>query len=182
MKLSDIAGVLGKVAPTIAAAAGGPLAGSAVTAIEGVFGLKPEGDATKRQDAAAAAIAGASPEQLLNLKKADADFQSRMAELGFENAAELEKLAGEDRANARNREMNVKDFTPRVLAIAITFGFFALLGYMAGFQVPAESKDLLNVMVGTLGTAWVAIVTYYFGSSAGSDAKTQLLAAKSDKQ
>src|SRR6266571_1556152 len=36
--------------------------------------------------------------------------------------------------------------------------------------------DLAKIMVGTLGTAWVGVTSYYFGSSRGSDRKTELLA------
>jgi hypothetical protein len=175
-KWTDSLAILGKIAPSIAAAAGGPLAGSAVTAIESVFGLKPEAEPARRQDAAAAAIATASPDQLLALKKADQDFQARMTELGFQDAEALAKIGNDDRDSARKREMSVRDFTPKVLAISVTAGFFGFLLLLSLRGVPESSRDLINIMVGALGTAWAGIVAYYFGSSAGSARQTELLA------
>jgi predicted Na+-dependent transporter len=61
-----------------------------------------------------------------------------------------------------------RDWTPHVLALIVTFGFFALLGYLAVRPVPAESKDVLNIMLGSLASGWVSIVSYYFGASLGS--------------
>ncbi len=175
-KWTDALKILGQIAPSIGAAAGGPLGATAVTALESVFGLHPEGDLPKRQEAVSTSIAAASPETLLALKKADQDFQSHMAELGFADTEALAKLADEDRDSARKREISVRDFTPRALAIGVTAGFFGILFYMAGWSIPPSSKDLLNIMLGSLGAAWVSIVSYYFGSSSGSARTTELLA------
>jgi hypothetical protein len=179
MKWTDALSVLSKIAPSLASAAGGPLAGSAVTALEGVFGLHPEGDLSKRQDAVTTALAGATPETLLAVRKADQDYQSRMAELGFADAEALSKLTNEDRDSARKRELAVRDWTPRMLACSVTIGFFGILGYMSVRSVPTGSKDMLNIMLGSLGAAWIAIVSYYFGSSSESSRKTDLLATGS---
>ncbi len=175
-KWSDALKVLGQIAPSIGAAAAGPLGATAVTAIESVFGLHATGDLPARQDAVSAAISGAAPETLLALKKADQDFQAHMAELGFADTEALTKLGADDRDSARKREIAVRDATPKMLAIGVTVGFFGLLFYVAAWSVPATSKDLLNIMLGSLGTAWVSIVTYYFGSSSGSARKSELLA------
>jgi hypothetical protein len=67
-----------------------------------------------------------------------------------------------------------------VLALIVTLGFLALLGYLAAYR--PDQRDLLNVMIGALATAWVSIVSYYFGSSRGSDDKTNLLTAKKEKE
>jgi len=64
---------------------------------------------------------------------------------------------------------------PAFLAAATTFGFFSLLFLLFFKAFPPESKDILNVMLGTVGSSWTGIVGYYFGSSSGSAKKTEML-------
>lgn len=168
---------LKKIVPWIGAAATGnvpALIGLAAKTVSDVIGkdVKPE------LDSISAAVAGATPEQLLALKLADHDFSLKAKALGFETAEDLLKIDLEDRKDARAREVSLKDRIPAILAIGVTVGFFGLLFFLLRHSPPAESKDVLNIMLGSLGTAWVSIVAYYFGSSAGSAAKNELLAAK----
>ena len=72
--------------------------------------------------------------------------------------------------------MMVKDWTPSVLGYIVTVGFFGLLAYLATHDVPNTSERILDVMIGSLGTAWIGIINYYYGSSSGSSRKTELLA------
>lgn len=90
---------------------------------------------------------------------------------------ELEMLKENDAntADARAREIAVKDKTPMVLAYTITGGFFGLLAIMIFHILPNANQTLLNVMVGSLGTAWIGIVNYYFGSSQGSAKKSETI-------
>lgn len=69
-----------------------------------------------------------------------------------------------------------KDWTPRVLALGITLGFFLMLGILGFKEIPTGSKDMFNVMVGSLGTAWSGAVGYYFGSSKNAQHQNSLLA------
>lgn len=158
--------VLKTVAPTLATAAlgpFGPLAGAAISAVLGT----PAGDSK----AAEAALLTATPDQLLALKKAENDFQIQMKTLGIAE----EKLSFDDTANARAREIATKDTTPKYMAYLITLGFFATLAYLIIYGKPQTGGDVMLVMVGALGTAWSGIVQYYFGSSAGSAAKTDAI-------
>jgi hypothetical protein len=155
------------VAPTIATAMGGPLAGMATKAISEALLGKPDGTEQELVEAAAKA----TPEQLLALKKAEQEFTIKMRELDID----LERIAGADRANARDREVRTNDWTPRVLAAAITVGFFGTLSYMLTYGLPRDGGEALLVMLGTLGTSWSAIIAYYFGSSAGSRDKNETI-------
>jgi hypothetical protein len=175
-KWPDILKILTTIAPAIAATAVGPLGPIAVTALESVLGIQPSGDLPARQDVVAAAIAGATPETLMAIRKADQDFQVRMTELGFADAEALAKLAGDDRASARAREQTVRDSTPKILAYLITLGFFALLCLISFRALPDKSTSIIDIMTGALGGAWVNVIGFYYGSSQGSERKTELLA------
>lgn len=152
------------VAPTLATAVGGPLAGMATRVISEALLGKPDGTEAELVEAAKVA----TPEQLLALKNAEQDFAVRMRELDVD----LERIAQADRTSARDRETKTGDITPRFLAAAITIGFFSVLGYMIQYGLPPQGGEAMLVMLGTLGTAWGAIISYYFGSSAGSREKT----------
>jgi hypothetical protein len=156
--------VLKTVAPTLALAVGGPFGPLAAAAIHAALG-------TTDQKSAETALLNATPDQLLALKKADQDFQVRMKELDISE----EKLSFDDTANARAREIATKDSTPKYMAYLITLGFFATLAYLIIYGKPQTGGDVMLVMVGALGTAWSGIVQYYFGSSAGSAAKTDAI-------
>jgi hypothetical protein len=172
-KWQQVGTVIAKLAPTIGAAVGGPLAGSAISVIESALNLTPKGNTPAGQDAIGAALGSATQEQLLALHQADNDFAVKMAQLGFQNAESIASLAEADRANARSREVSTKDITPRVLALGVTLGFFSLLLFMAMRSVPDSSKDVLNILLGSLGAGWVSIMSYYFGSSSeNAQAKT----------
>ena len=172
----DALGVIGKLAPTIATVAGGPLAGSAVTALEGVFGLTPATpDLTQRQTEIAGAVAGATPDQLLALKKADNDFQAQMAQLGFANIKDLEALAVQDRESARQYNLAARDWTPRILGCIIVL---AVLGISYGvlFHKMAAESALAGAVIGYLFNEAGSVTKFWFGGSRSSDRQTELIA------
>jgi hypothetical protein len=102
-------------------------------------------------------------------------FDAKIAELQTQAELKLAELEAGDRNSARNREIQVKGNTPAILAFSITAGFFSVLLGMMFVEIPISAKDVLYVMVGSLGTAWTGVIAYYFGSSAGSAAKHELI-------
>lgn len=116
----------------------------------------------------------ASPDAVLAYEKALLDSRLELEKLSVER----ERIAAGDRDSARKREIETKDPTPARLALAVTLGFFGVLGYLLVAGKPAAGGDALLVMLGSLGTAWTAIISYYYGSSSSSAQKTELLARK----
>lgn len=61
------------------------------------------------------------------------------------------------------------------LALVILVVFVGALWLMLKNDVAPNMRDALLIMVGALGSAFGAVVNYYFGSSSGSAVKTGLL-------
>jgi|SRR6478609_6268037 len=76
-----------------------------------------------------------------------------------------------DVANARARQVSVKDGMPSILATVVTAGFFIILVMIMRGMVAPGAENIVNIMLGSLGTAWISVMTYYFGSSIGSKQK-----------
>jgi len=162
--------ILGTVAPFLGTMIGGPF-GAAAGKLVGQVLLGNE-DASEAE--IEKALAQATPEQLVELRRVDADYKTKMAELGIDE----QKIAAMDRDSARQREMVTKDKIPAVLALLLTFGFFGVLAMMMLYPIQQGTQGVIEVMLGSLGTAWISVITYYFGSSYGSQIKTQLLRDK----
>ncbi len=167
--MADWKKLVGAVAPGLATALGGPLAGAAVAVLaKEVLGREDASEADLAQ-----AVAAGGVDVLEQIRAADAAFATRMRELDID----VEKVHQADRVNARDREVRSGDvWTPRVLAVGITCGFFGVLGWLLAYGKPVDGGDALLVMLGALGGAWASVVAYFFGSSAGSAAKTAILA------
>jgi hypothetical protein len=175
---TDALGVVEKLAPTIAACVGGPLAGGAITALEGVFGLTPAPTASTddRQTALAEAISGATPEQLAAIRAKDQDYALGLAQAGFKDTETLASLKVQDTVSARTMQTTNKSVVPAWLTFVITVGFFGLLIGLFCAPVPEASKALIYSATGTLGTVWLVVVHFWFGSTSDTTQVNDLLA------
>jgi membrane-bound ClpP family serine protease len=152
-----------KLVPTIATCLGGPLAGLAVTAVSKALGI----DEDKVQDVIDSGKLSA--DQIASLKQAEVELQRQAQELGLN----FEQLAVQDRASARDLQKETKSIIPPLLSILVTLGFFGILGGLMSGKI--MTSDALMLMLGSLGTAWTGIIAFYFGSSASSQAKDQMI-------
>lgn len=114
-KITDaLKSLVSTVAPTIASAIGGPLAGQAVQALSNAVFGHPNGSEGEVADA----LAKATPEQLLAIKQADNTFREHMKALDVD----LKKLKYADVADARKLAQNDSK-TQRQLSGLILLGY-----------------------------------------------------------
>ena len=172
----DWKSVIGTVAPWIATAISGPLGGLAVSAAADALGLSDKTTAALKT-----AISGATPEQMLALKQADQAFALEMQKLGFKQVADLEAIAAGDRKDARDMSKTTRSPVPALLSILVTCGYFGvLIGMMTDTLKVSDSQALL-IMLGSLGTAWGGVMAFWFGTTAGSQHKNELIAKVTTK-
>lgn len=161
--------VLGAVAPALATALGGPLAGLATRELSQVL----LGHENGSEADLSTAVVGASADQLVRLREAGIAFDQRMRELDID----LERIAAGDRDSARQRESKTGDtWTPRLIAGAVLSGFLGSVWYVLSGQVKGLTDPAIMGVIGTL-IGYVSakadqVVSYYFGSSASSATKT----------
>ena len=161
--MSKLRDILAAVAPTVATALGGPLAGVATRAIAPK--MLGRDDATG--DEVQKAVVSANGADLLKLKELEAEFAKHLKDADIN----LEQIASDDRSSARNRQARMKDWTPTVLGLAIIIGFFGALAYIFFYGLPDSGSEVLLLMIGSLGAMTTQVANYYFGSSAGSKSK-----------
>lgn len=155
------------VAPMIGTALGGPLGGMAVGILADKLGVEEK---TVKAVTTAISETKLSPEQVSAIRQAEIEFQKFLGQ----NKIDLERINMENTKSARDMHIANKSYTPQLLSFVITVGFFGILGYMMTSAV--KPSEPLLIMLGSLGTAWAAVCNFWFGSTAGSARKTELIA------
>ena len=155
---------LAQIAPTIATALGGPLAGLAVEAVSKAIGVSPE-------DTQALLYNGKlTADQIGQIKLAEIALKSQAQNLGLD----FEKLAVADRSSARDMQVATKSYTPSILA-GVVIGGFAVITLMKVLGVPVAADPTIQDLLTTLRDGVILVLSFYFGSSSGSQAKDDLL-------
>ena len=171
--MDELTKMLGKVAPWLAAAAGGP-AGLATKAMSVIAEKLGASDATI--EAVTQAVAGATPEQLQALKLADLDFKLRMQELGYKNVTDLEALAVADRKDARAMQIATHSNIPAILTCGVGLAFIITLLALFKFPIPSENRDVVVYMCGQLAAAFAACLAFWVGTTRQSANKDAVIA------
>ncbi|OBQ46219.1 hypothetical protein [Halodesulfovibrio spirochaetisodalis] len=168
MDWKDIGAVVAKSAPILGAALGGPvgaIAGAAGTLVASFLGCEDSPQAVEQ-------AIKQNPETLLKLKELEAQQQAQL--IGWQKAqldAELRNVQ-----DARAREIALAKaghggaWVTGIVSLVVICGFFWMLREVV--SAPQVSEPAL-LLLGSLGTAFGAVVNYYLGSSLGSFRKDE---------
>ena len=167
----DWKSTLATVAPAIATALGGPLAGVAVSMAGKALGL---GDGATESDVEAAVLSG-NPDVLVRLREVNTQFERDMKALDID----LERIHAGNQASAR--EMAKTNMLPQIVLSFVFIGgyfgaMFALHGVLFQAQeINGQVATLFGALIGIFTRELSGIMTFWFGSSAGSKTKGEKL-------
>ncbi len=165
----------------------GKLTGSGIKLLGNVLGETPIGKVTKL----VSSVLGVgdspnevyeelekNPDAVLKLKQLEADHELELRKIYLEEF----KIEVDDKKSARDREIQLtkttgkKDWPTLVLGSVITVGFFGCISALMWVDMPQNNKEQIIYLLGALSASFTSLVNYYFGSSAGSAKKTEILA------
>lgn len=179
--------IVGTIAPTLGTLLGGPMAGTAVAALSKIF----LGTETGTEEELAVAInQGLTPEKIVEMKKIDLEHKENMAKIGFDYAKlnqETEIAYISDTADARKYKDNNVFWLGVVIltmfAVVMGMALYGTYGIISG-GIPIKDVSVVATISGFVGTiiGYVAsnaqqVVSYFYGSSAGSAQKTTEMAS-----
>lgn len=172
--------ILSKIAPELEAGltlAGGPFGGLAAMVLKGVAAIVTPGQPDATLDQVQAALAGATPDQMLALQKFNNDFKLQTQAMNLDVLKLQEELQASDAADrASARAMAVaKGIAPQlIISGAFIAGYFGILicRYMGILHADSTLDGMLQTLLGGL----TLILNFWFGSTHGSQKKDDTLA------
>lgn len=163
------------LAPTVAAALGGPLAGIAVKAIGSAMGWT---DATKDDVTKMLTTGQLSAEQVAAVRKAELELKQHESDNNFKFA----ELDVRDRESARQMQISNKSMTPEILSWLIVAATIGLEGYVLLVGLPTSAPELVvGRILGTLDTAFTGVLAYWLGSTVSARMKDATIAVQASK-
>jgi hypothetical protein len=108
-------------------------------------------------------MANPSMEDLAKIKEAELKFEAEMKK----HEVDIFALEAADVQDARKNFS--KDWTARIIGIAMIGGFLGYI-FLVTLQPPEQNSEaLINLVLGYLGGLASAVVSFYFGASNSSD-------------
>lgn len=170
MTMANWKDVISSVAPGLATAFGGPLAGAAVKVIADKVLGRP--DASEVEVIEALSSGALTGDQIVALKAAEQQFQLELERID----AAREAAALQDTQGARQQTVSLAEtgsgiaWAAPVISTVIVSGFFVCVAMLFIVQRTWDERtaNLLNVLFGALIPGFSQVCNYWLGSSAGS--------------
>ena len=145
---------------------GGAAIGTALASAIGSNSSKPE-DILAALTSSSDAIEKAKEFQLQNT--------TNMLRLHLEHAQVIYQQEVADRASARTMQISTQSYTLSSLAWIIVAGFLATVGFTLAGYTKVDSA-LAGTLIGYLSAKCEQVISFYFGSSQGSQQKDVIIA------
>lgn len=145
---------------------GGMAIGAALASAIGA----PSGDP---QDILATLTANA--DAVLKARQFELSHQETMMAMQLKYETDMYQASVEDRSSARSMQVSTKAYTVPVLAYVVVGSFIAMVASTLLGYAKVDSV-LAGTLVGYLSAKCEQVIAFYFGSSAGSQAKDTLIA------
>lgn len=171
MNFDDFKQLVRKIAPTVAAALGGPLAGVATSALSQILLGTPNADIVAVTDTMTSGTL--TPEQIVQIKQLELEYKKHETEMGFKFADlefQTDKIYLEDIQNARARQIATNDYMPQIILFC-AFLFYLFQFYIFIYaELPHDefTRALIVRGFGTVDGILIMCVSYFVGSSRGS--------------
>ena len=153
-----LGGLLKSLAPNIASAAGGPLAGMAVKMVAAKLSLHESTTANEIED-----LIEREPDKAVLVKQADEDFKLKIREMEID--LESFKTEVEDRKDARaafSTDLTHKLFS--VLTLLLSGAFVLMVTMMPHDQ---NDETIISLVLGQLSGILGTAAAFYYGGSNG---------------
>jgi hypothetical protein len=183
----DLKTFLLNIAPVIATGLGGPLAGTAVSVLSNAITGKPN---TPQAELEALVSKGLNPEQLAAITQANNDFELAMKEADIDlvkvNNAHTEAYLA-DTQNARKVSGNNESVLKlgvvvlTAFAVVISLAMYGSYEVLTGGIIPKDPATVaavfgfIGTLLGYVSANAQQVISFYYGSSQGSSAKTDAL-------
>jgi hypothetical protein len=151
-----LGGLLKSLAPTIASAAGGPMAGMAVKMAASKLGLPETATANEIED-----LIEREPDKAVLVKKADQDFKTKIREMEID--LESFKTEVEDRKDARTKFAS--DVTPKVFCILALILYGAYVMTVTILPHDQNDETIISLVLGQLSGILGTCAAFFYGGS-----------------
>ena len=172
MSWQELAAKITDIAPMAGATLGGPLGagiGIAIKSLAGAFGITSP---SPQPQEILQAITG-DPQALLKLESARLAYEQEK----MKDETERIRIGLADIQSAREMgKSGVKDTNLYILAWTMIACFFILVAVLLFRPVPQDQSGVIFMLFGSIATAFGSVISFFFGSSRGSQAKDALLA------
>ena len=152
------------LAPTIATCLAGPLAGMGVAALAKAIGVEPE----QVQDVISSGKLTSEQVAAIQLAELELKKQAQSMNLDFE------QLAVADRKSARDMQIATKSYLVPLLSVIVVVSFVGVVvATLSGFS-KIESV-MAGTLIGYLSAKADQVLSFFFGSSASSQRKDEMI-------